>query len=78
MKLQVRITVPYAIAKNENFIRCSFFKLCSRSLSYCYTFALEQNNPTGRLAIALNPSYISKFSKCTPYLVASDLVVQRW
>lgn len=33
---------------NENFIRCSFFELCSRYLSQCYTFALEQNNPAGR------------------------------
>lgn len=33
---------------NENFIRCSFFELCSRYLSQCYTFALEQNHPAGR------------------------------
>lgn len=33
---------------NENFVRCSFFELCSRYLSWCYTFALEQNNPAGR------------------------------
>lgn len=32
----------------ENFIRCSFFELCSRYLSDCYTFALEQNHPAGR------------------------------
>ena len=33
---------------NENFIRCSFFELCSRYLSSCYTFAIEQNNSAGR------------------------------
>lgn len=33
---------------NENFIRCSFYELCSRYLSFAYTFALEQNHPTGR------------------------------
>lgn len=33
---------------NENFIRCSFFELCSRYLSGSYTFAIEQNNSVGR------------------------------
>ena len=33
---------------NENFIRCSFFELCSRYLSSYYTFAIEQNNSAGR------------------------------
>ena len=33
---------------NENFIRCSFFELCSRYLSSYYTFAIEQNNSVGR------------------------------
>lgn len=33
---------------NENFVRCSFYELCSRYLSWAYTFALEQNNPAGR------------------------------
>lgn len=33
---------------NENFIRCSFFELCSRYMSHAYTFALEQNLPSGR------------------------------
>lgn len=33
---------------NENFIRCSFYKLVSRYLSNCYTFALGQNNFAGR------------------------------
>lgn len=33
---------------NENFIRCSFFEVCSRYLSNCYTFAIEQNLPSGR------------------------------
>lgn len=33
---------------NENFIRCSFFEVCSRYLSNCYTFSLEQNLPSGR------------------------------
>ena len=32
---------------NENFIRCSFFELCSRYLSSYYTFAIEQNNSVG-------------------------------
>lgn len=38
---------------NENFIRCSFFELCSRYLSACYTFALEQNLPSGRADLVL-------------------------
>lgn len=33
---------------NENFIRCSLFELCSRYMSHAYTFALEQNLPSGR------------------------------
>jgi hypothetical protein len=33
---------------NENFIRCSFFDLCYRYLSGSYTFAIEQNLPSGR------------------------------
>jgi hypothetical protein len=33
---------------NENFIRCSFFDLCYRYLSGTYTFAVEQNLPSGR------------------------------
>ncbi|WP_291528374.1 AAA family ATPase [Bacteroides sp. UBA939] len=38
---------------NENFIRCSFFELCSRYLSACYTFAVEQNLPSGRADLVL-------------------------
>lgn len=38
---------------NENFIRCSFFELCSRYLSNCYTFAIEQNLPSGRADLVL-------------------------
>lgn len=33
---------------NENFIRCSFYELVSRYLNKCYTFAIEQNQPSGR------------------------------
>lgn len=33
---------------NENFIRCSFYEVLSRYLSNCYTFAVEQNLPSGR------------------------------
>ncbi|MDR0891451.1 MAG: ATP-binding protein, partial [Mediterranea sp.] len=33
---------------NENFIRCSFFDLCYRYLGGSYTFAVEQNLPSGR------------------------------
>ena len=39
---------------NENFIRCSFFELCSRYLSDCYTFSLEQNHPAGRSDLEMN------------------------
>ncbi|MDR0894562.1 MAG: PD-(D/E)XK nuclease domain-containing protein, partial [Prevotellaceae bacterium] len=38
---------------NENFIRCSFFELCSRYLSDCYTFAIEPNLPSGRADLVL-------------------------
>ncbi|MDR0895211.1 MAG: PD-(D/E)XK nuclease domain-containing protein, partial [Prevotellaceae bacterium] len=38
---------------NENFIRCSFFELCSRYLSNSYTFALEPNLPSGRADLVL-------------------------
>ena len=33
---------------NENFVRCSFFELCSRYMRGRFTFALEQNLPSGR------------------------------
>lgn len=33
---------------NENFVRCSFYEICSRYLSWAYTFAIEQNHPAGR------------------------------
>lgn len=33
---------------NENFVRCSFYEICSRYLSWAYTFALERNHPSGR------------------------------
>lgn len=38
---------------NENFIRCSFFELMSRYLSSCYTFAIEQNLPSGRADLVM-------------------------
>lgn len=38
---------------NENFIRCSFYEVLSRYLSSCYTFALEQNLPSGRSDLVL-------------------------
>lgn len=33
---------------NENFVRCSFYELCSRYMRGRFTFALEQNRPSGR------------------------------
>jgi hypothetical protein len=39
---------------NENFIRCSFFEVCSRYLSDSYTFAIEPNLPSGRPDLVLN------------------------
>jgi hypothetical protein len=38
---------------NENFIRCSFFEVCSRYLSDSYTFAIELNLPSGRADLVL-------------------------
>lgn len=38
---------------NENFIRCSFYEVLSRYLSSSYTFALEQNLPSGRTDLVL-------------------------
>lgn len=38
---------------NENFIRCSFYEVQSRYLSNCYTFAVEQNLPSGRADLVL-------------------------
>ena len=38
---------------NENFVRCSFFELLSRYLSDSYTFAIEQNLPSGRADLVL-------------------------
>ena len=38
---------------NENFVRCSFFEVLSRYLSDSYTFALEQNLPSGRADLVL-------------------------
>ncbi|MCW4125551.1 PD-(D/E)XK nuclease domain-containing protein [Segatella copri] len=34
-------------------MRCSFFELLSRYLSNCYTFAIEQNLPSGRADLVL-------------------------
>jgi hypothetical protein len=39
---------------NENFIRCSFFEVCSRYLSHLYTFAVELNLPSGRADLVFN------------------------
>lgn len=33
---------------NENFVRNTFYELCVRYLSQAYTFAIEQNYPSGR------------------------------
>lgn len=33
---------------NENFVRNTFYELCTRYLSQAYTFAIEQNYPSGR------------------------------
>ena len=38
---------------NENFVRCSFFEVLSRYLSDSYTFAIEQNLPSGRADLVL-------------------------
>ena len=38
---------------NENFVRYSFFELLSRYLSDSYTFAIEQNLPSGRADLVL-------------------------
>ncbi|MDR0940194.1 MAG: ATP-binding protein [Mediterranea sp.] len=41
---------------NENFVRCSFFELCYRYLSGFYTFAVEQNLPSGRADFVMTGS----------------------
>ncbi|MFH0925535.1 MAG: AAA family ATPase, partial [bacterium] len=33
---------------NENFFRTTFYELCTRYLSYDFTFAIETNHPSGR------------------------------
>lgn len=33
---------------NENFIRTAFFELCTRYLSFAFTFGIEVNHPSGR------------------------------
>lgn len=38
---------------NENFVRSSFFEVLSRYLSDSYTFAIEQNLPSGRADLVL-------------------------
>lgn len=38
---------------NENFIRCSFYEVLSRYLSFCYTFGVEQDLPSGRADLVL-------------------------
>lgn len=38
---------------NENFIRCSFYEVLTRYLSRYYTFAIEQNLPSGRADLVL-------------------------
>lgn len=38
---------------NENFVRCSFYELCSRYMRGRFTFALEQNLPSGRAGFVM-------------------------
>lgn len=38
---------------NENFVRCAFFEVMYRYLSWCFTFALEQNLPSGRADLVM-------------------------
>lgn len=47
---------------NENFIRCSFFELCSRYLSPWFTFSLEQDHPSGRSDFIMTGIHGSDFN----------------
>ncbi|MDR0939096.1 MAG: ATP-binding protein [Mediterranea sp.] len=38
---------------NENFVRCAFYALCYTHLSPYYTFAMEQNLPSGRADLVM-------------------------
>lgn len=41
------------VTTGESFLRCSFYEMLSRYLSQCYTFAVEQNLPSGRADLVL-------------------------
>ncbi len=46
---------------NENFVRTTFFELCTRYLSRYFTFAIEVNYPTGRSDWEMTGRYEGQF-----------------
>ena len=46
---------------NENFIRCTFYELCTRYLSRYFTFSMEVNYPSGRSDWEMTGKYHTKY-----------------
>jgi len=46
---------------NENFFRTSFFELCTRYLSYDFTFSIEANHPSGRSDMEILGKYHTEY-----------------
>ena len=46
---------------NENFIRCTFYELCTRYLSRYFIFSMEVNYPSGRSDWEMTGKYHTKY-----------------
>jgi hypothetical protein len=46
---------------NENFIRCTFYELCTRYLSRYFTLSMEVNYPSGRSDWEMTGKYHTKY-----------------
>ncbi len=46
---------------NENFVRCTFYEICTRYLSRWFTFSMEVNYPSGRSDWEMTGKYHTKY-----------------
>ncbi|WP_320043403.1 AAA family ATPase [uncultured Desulfobacter sp.] len=46
---------------NENFVRCTFYEICTRYLSRYFTFSMEVNYPSGRSDWEMTGKYHTKY-----------------
>nr|WP_320190603.1 AAA family ATPase [uncultured Desulfobacter sp.] len=67
---------------NENFIRCTFYELCTRYLSRYFTLSMEVNYPSGRSDWEMTGKYHTKYKntktiiefKYAPSKAANDIL----